>query len=141
MAQQKANPYPNGNFALMLDFMEELITIVGKEKGTVAISEENGGYEDISFDEISTKSLNPPSEAVSATLMVENTSLTLTTSILLRFKENGTPPSENSGFGLGHQDIYELVGKSNLQAFQAINLVTGVALRVQYYQTAQQLPE
>ncbi len=158
--QTRGNPYPNGNFALMLDFLEELITIVGKEKGLVAISEENKGYQDIIFSRNEVKELDPPENAVSATIMIEKLADlqqpdTLDTvievsdtseavaddSILIRFKENGSDPSNESGFGLGHNDIYELVGATNLRAFRAINIASNVALRVQYYKTGQRIPE
>ncbi|MDN5201252.1 hypothetical protein QQ008_07760 [Fulvivirgaceae bacterium BMA10] len=147
--QTRANPYPNGNFALMLDFLEELITIVGKEKGLVAVSEENQGYEDIIYSRKEIKRLNPPKNAVSATIMIEKLAdskqdevspeVLADGSILIRFKENGSNPGEDSGFGLGHNDIYELVGATNLRAFRAINIAAHVALRVQYYQTGQRI--
>ena len=160
--QTRANPYPNGNFALMLDFLEELITIVGKEKGLVAISEEDKGYQDIIFSRNEVKELDPPENAVSATIIIEkladlqqpdtldtaveivstdNSEVIADGSILIRFKENGTNPSIESGFGLGHNDIYELVGATNLKAFRAINIASNVALRVQYYKTGQRIPE
>lgn len=132
--QTKANPYPNGNFALMLDFLEELISIAGKEKGLMAISEVNQGYEDILFENDTVQLLNFPKQAVSATIMVEQLS-GVTGGILVRFKENGSDPSGDTGFGLGHQDVFEVHGAANLALFRAVSLVERVVLRVQYYQS------
>ena len=137
MAIQKANPYPRKNAAMTLDFLEELIAILAKEKGLLPIGETDGGYEDIIFNNAEVKSLSPPIQAVSATIMVESLAEEGGHAILIRFKENGSDPTIESGFGLGHQDIYELIGPTNLSAFKAINRVMGVAMRVQYYQTGQ----
>ncbi|MFY0689139.1 MAG: hypothetical protein JXQ90_18360 [Cyclobacteriaceae bacterium] len=138
--QTRPNPYPYGNFALTLDFLEELISIVSKEKGLVAIPESAGGYEDIVYDDFIAASLNPPDEAVSATIMVENLSGS-STEPLIRFKENGTDPTTTSGFPLSHGDIFELIGYDNLRTFRALNLNDDIAIRVQYYRSAKNLPE
>ncbi|WP_299243020.1 hypothetical protein [uncultured Aquimarina sp.] len=60
-------------------------------------------------------------------------------SAVLRFKENGSNPSINSGFGLGNQDIFELVGTENLKKFRVIGIQNdGIpVLRIQFYKTAQ----
>jgi len=128
--QKKGNPYPNGNFALMLDFLEELISIVDKEKGLVAIPEADGGYEDLLFEGSEVRELKYPSHAVSATVMVELLAgESPANNLVIRFKEHGDP-SLVSGFGLGHNDIFEVNGVLNLKGFRAIGLVENVALRV-----------
>lgn len=60
-------------------------------------------------------------------------------SAVLRFKENGSAPSINSGFGLGNQDIFELAGSENLKKFKVIGIQNNATpvLRVQFYKTAQ----
>ena len=135
--QTKANPYPYGNFALTLDFLEELITVVSKEKSLIAIDAE--GYEDIFLEQDKVQQLHVPEHAVSAMLMVEALAIPQTTNgVIMRVKENGSDPSGVSGFGLGHQDTFEVHGRSNLSLFKTIALVDQVALRVQYYQSAKQ---
>lgn len=60
-------------------------------------------------------------------------------SAVLRFKENGSNPSIISGFGLGNQDIFELVGTENLKRFRVIGVQKNgtPVLRIQFYKTAQ----
>ena len=60
-------------------------------------------------------------------------------SVVLRFKENGSSPSINSGFGLANQDIFELVGSENLKKFRVIGVQENgtPVLRIQFYKTAQ----
>ncbi len=60
-------------------------------------------------------------------------------SAVVRFKENGSNPSINSGFGLGNQDIFELVGSENLKKFRVIGIQKNGTpiLRIQFYKTAQ----
>ncbi|TSE07900.1 hypothetical protein [Aquimarina algiphila] len=60
-------------------------------------------------------------------------------SAVLRFKENGSNPNINSGFGLGNQDIFELVGSENLKKFRVIGVQKNGTpiLRIQFYKTAQ----
>ena len=43
-------------------------------------------------------------------------------SAVVRFKENGASPSRISGFGLGNQDIFELVGAKNLRNFKVVGI-------------------
>ncbi|WP_035085306.1 hypothetical protein [Aquimarina latercula] len=60
-------------------------------------------------------------------------------SAVIRFKENGSQPSINSGFGLGNGDIFELVGATNLKNFRAIGVQQNATpvIRIQFYKTAQ----
>ncbi|TPN87114.1 hypothetical protein [Aquimarina algicola] len=60
-------------------------------------------------------------------------------SAVLRFRENGSSPSINSGFGLANQDIFELVGSENLKIFRVIGVQKNGTpiLRIQFYKTAQ----
>ena len=60
-------------------------------------------------------------------------------SAVVRFKENGAAPSINSGFGLGNQDIFELVGERNLRNFKVVGIQEKATpvLRIQFYKTAQ----
>ena len=58
----------------------------------------------------------------------------------IRFKENGSDPSANSGIALGDNDLYEITGRWNLeQLFRVIGIEAGKnhVLRVQYYQSPQ----
>ncbi|MEO9870341.1 MAG: hypothetical protein ABJQ69_03500 [Ekhidna sp.] len=138
MPNQKQNPYPNRNFTSIADYLEELVLIASKEKGLLPIRDESNGFQDITLPEDSVYALTIPPLAVSATIMVESNSVV--SGIVMRFKENGGAPSNHSGFGLCHNDIYELSGRCNLHTFRAIALEgQQVTLRVQYYTTAQQI--
>lgn len=137
MPDQKQNPYPNRNFTSIADYLEELILIASKEKGLVAISDGEEGFQDVTLSSDKVKSLSFPRLAVSATIMVES-DLEAGNGIVMRFKENGGDPSGKSGFGLGHNDIYELSGRCSLNRFRAIAVEDRqVTLRIQYYTTAQ----
>lgn len=59
--------------------------------------------------------------------------------VVMRFKENGALPTVNSGFGLGNQDVFELVGAENLKQFKAMGVQRKGTpiLRIQFYKTAQ----
>ena len=56
---------------------------------------------------------------------------------VIRFKENGSDPSANSGIALGDNDLYEITGRWNLESFRVIGVEAGKShvLRVQYYQS------
>ncbi len=139
MPDQKQNPYPNRNFTSIADYLEELILISSKEKGLIAISDKEEGFQDITLNSGKVESLSFPRLAVSATIMVES-NLEVGNGIVMRFKENGGKPSGDSGFGLGHNDIYELSGRCSLNKFRAIAVDDRkVTLRVQYYTTAQEI--
>ena len=145
--------YPRGNTATLLNYLEELVLINAKEVGLVPIGEEDGGFQDILLLFNQVISLTVPDEAVSATIMVEadlnpvvfnrteeqNRSLNSDPNIVVRFKENGGAPTRISGFGLGNNDIFELVGMANLKQFKvvAIQPFKRPILRIQYYKTAQ----
>lgn len=149
--------YPRYNSAGILDYLEELILINAKEVGLVPINQENNGYQDVTVPYNQVISFDVPQGAVSATIMVEmkseddptvsrtvftksNTKMT-GSSIVVRFKENGSIPELNSGFGLGNNDTYELVGVENLKKFLVIGVQQGrkSVLRVQFYKTAQNI--
>ncbi|WP_025663273.1 hypothetical protein [Aquimarina megaterium] len=153
--QKQVYPHRN-NTASILNYLEELVLINAKEVGLVPISEERGGYQDLEVGYNRPTSLNVPREAVSATIMIEgdasitNPTVTRTSkaegtttmaSLVIRFKENGTAPTLNSGFGLGNNDIFELVGTENLLKFLVIGIVRNniQVLRIQYYSTAQNI--
>lgn len=139
MSNQKQNPYPNRNFTSIADYLEELVLIASKEKGLIAISDDDGGFQDIELSSSKITSLKFPPMAVSATIMVES-NLEVDNGIAVRFKENGGIPSDKSGFGLGHNDIYELSGRCSLNRFRAIAAEgRKVVLRVQFYTTAQEI--
>lgn len=139
--QQKA-PYPRGNSAAILDYLEELVLISANERGLVPISEDEGGYEDVDIAFAKAEKLTVPENAVSAMIVVE-TDANANNHRAVRFKENGTDPTSNSGIGLGDNDIYNITGSPNLTQFRCIATEDGLThiLRVQYYKSAQTLNE
>lgn len=140
MTNPKKNPYPNDNFAIVTDYLEELVKVASREKGLIALTDEEKGYEDIFIEGDAPFSLNYPPLAISAIIMVESSSATQG-NIAVRFKENGGKPTKDSGFGIAHNDVYEIVGRCNLQNFKVVgsNSATEMVLRVQYYTTGQDI--
>ena len=139
MANQKKNPYPHSNFSILMDYMEELVLIAANERGLIPIAEEDDGYEDLVVDDSEVKNLTVPDNAVSATIMVEADESAASKVRVVRYKTNGTDPTDSSGFGLGDNDIYEPTGKTNLDNLRFIGIEDGKShtLRIQYYKTAQ----
>ena len=135
----KKNPYPHKNFAPTEDYLEELMLWTSGERGRIAIDEANNGYEDLTVDDSEEKSLTVPSDAVSASVFFEVNSTTTDKARALRYKENGTAPTANSGQPFGDGDVLELFGKTSLDNFQVIGIEAGKShiLRIQYYKTAQ----
>ena len=133
------NPYPHGNIGILLNYVEELVLINAKERGLIPIPEEQSGYQDLKVLSTKGQHLHVPEEAVSATIMVEADQTAFQKNRVIRFKENGTAPALNSGFALGDNDIYELIGKENLKNFSVIGIEESKThfLRIQYYKTAQ----
>lgn len=139
--QQKA-PYPRGNSATILNYLEELVLISANERGLVPIQENEDGYEDINIAFAKAEKLNVPEQAVSAMIVVE-TEASAKNRRAIRFKENGSDPTSKSGIGLGDNDIYTIAGYLNLTQFRCIATEDNVThtLRVQYYKSAQMLNE
>jgi len=136
------NPYPNGNYSVTEDFLEQLILILSGETGQIPIPESDSGYEDLSVDETAVVSLTVPTGAIAATIAVEtDTVAVLNRTRLIRFKINGEDPDGTSGIALGDNDIYELKGNANLVAFKVMGIEKDVftTLRVQYYTTTKQV--
>lgn len=136
------NPYPNGNYSVTEDFLEQLILILSGETGQVPIPESDSGYQDLIVDETAVVSLTVPTGAIAATIAIEtDTVAVLNRTRLIRFKINGEDPDGTSGIALGDNDIYELKGNANLAAFKAIGVEKDVSttLRVQYYTTTKQV--
>lgn len=139
---QDNNQYPNGNFILQLDYLQELIFSAYGEKGRSPIPEEEGGYQDLLFNGSEDVSLAIPEKAVSATVFVEADLLQHPpeSAFVFRFKENGTTPTLESGFPLANGDVYEVNGRQSLLNFRAIPLFQGNHfLRIQYYQSNRNL--
>ncbi|WP_025741888.1 hypothetical protein [Aquimarina pacifica] len=130
--------YPRGNTATILNYLEELILINAKEVGLLPIPEEMEGYQDLEVTSSVFASLAVPEAATSATIMVEANISSENTTRVVRFKEFGIP-TPDSGFALGDNDIFELVGYENLQRFKVIAIESELTqfLRVQFYTTAQ----
>lgn len=86
------------------------------------------------------RSLFFPQEQEADKLTEINSTTANVSGVLVRFKENGSSPELDSGFGLGNQDIFELVGEENLSNFQIMSIQQGITpiLRIQFYATAQQ---
>ena len=139
MANQKKNPYPHNNFSILMDYVEELVLLSANERGLIPISEEVDGYQDLVVDHSEVKNLTVPDDAVSATIMVEADDSSTSKGRVVRYKKNGTDPTDSSGFGLGDNDIYEPAGKVNLDNLRFIGIEDGKShtLRIQYYKTAQ----
>jgi len=80
-----------------------------------------------------------PENAISATISIESDASVTDKSRVIRFKENGSNPSANSGIALGDNDLYEITGRWNLESFRVIGIEAGKnhVLRVQYYQSPQ----
>lgn len=140
MYREQKTPYPRGNSATILNYLEELILINSKEQGQFPISEDNQGYQDLEVMSTEAVKLSVPETAVSALVIVEADATSTRFNRVIRFKENGELPSAQSGFGLGDNDAYTIIGKQNLDNFNAIGMEADKKhmLRIQYYQTAQQ---
>lgn len=135
----KNNPYPHQNFASTEDYLEELILWTSGERGRLPIEEANDGYEDLTVEDSEAKQLTVPDDAVSASIFFEVDASATNKARALRYKENGTAPTANSGQPFGDGDVLELFGKTSLDNFQVIGIEAGKShvLRVQYYKTAQ----
>lgn len=135
----KANPYPHQNFASTEDYLEELMLWTSGERGRIAIDEAGKGYEDLTVDDSQAKGLTVPDDAVSASIFFEVDGSATNKARALRYKENGTAPTANSGQSFGDGDVLELFGKSSLDNFQIIGIEADKShtLRIQYYKTAQ----
>ena len=135
----KRNPYPRNNFARTEDYLEELVLQVSGERGRVAISEEENGYQDLNVNNAGPKSLTVPERTVSAEIHVEADPTSAIATRAIRYKHNGSAPASSSGMALGNGDVIEVFGKDNLDQFMAIGIETGKShwLRIQYYASAQ----
>jgi len=135
----KNNPYPHQNFASTEDYLEELILWTSGERGRLPIDETNDGYEDLAVDDSEAKDLTVPDDAVSASIFFEVDASATNKARALRYKENGTAPTANSGQPFGDGDVLELFGKTSLENFKVIGIEASKShvLRVQYYKTAQ----
>ena len=136
----KPNPYPLGNYVQSLDYLEALIKVMSKENGQKCIAESEGGYQDVFLALDSVQMLTSPAHAVAAMIVferVESDDEYADRDALARVKENGAAPTKDSGFGMYHQDAYEIIGFENIQNFRVIALAEGVVLRVQYYKSNQ----
>jgi hypothetical protein len=135
----KNNPYPHQNFASTEDYLEELILWTSGERGRIPIDEDNDGYEDLEVDDTEAKPLTVPEGAVSASVFFEVDASATNKLRALRYKENGTDPTANSGQAFGDGDVLELFGKTSLDNFKVIGIEAGKThiLRVQYYKTVQ----
>lgn len=139
MSRQRKNPYPNRNFSVVADYLEELVLWNSGEKGRKPIEESENGYEDVAVTDQEAVSLTVPENAISGEIHVEADQ---SGNVLraIRYKMNGTAPTLSSGMILGDGDTIEVYGKENLEAFQVIGIEADKShvLRVQYYQTIQQ---
>ena len=139
MERLQKSPFPRGNSADILNYLEELILVQSKEEGYFPISEALGGYQDLRINSTEAVGLNVPEIAVSAVMIIEADLESSSPYRVVRFKENGTVPSRNSGFALGDNDIYSIIGKHNLAQFKIIGLEVDVTqfARIQYFETSQ----
>lgn len=138
MDRLQKTPFPRGNSAEILNYLEQLILIQSKEEGYFPISEKLGGYQDVEIGN-QTVSLQVPEGAISAVLIIEADTTCNVLHRVIRFKENGTDPSSISGFALGDNDMYSIVGKQNLEQFRMINIEADKKhmARVQFFETNQ----
>ena len=121
----------------MLDYLEELILIQSGENGRLTIPETEQGYQDLQVNDTEVVQLTIPENAISATISIEADGSATEKSRVVRFKENGSDPSANSGIALGDNDLYEITGLLNLESFRVIGVEVGKShvIRVQYYQS------
>ena len=121
----------------MLDYLEELILIQSGENGRLTIPETQQGYEDLAVTDAEVAQLTVPENAISATISIEADASVTDKSRVIRFKENGSDPSANSGIALGDNDLYEITGRWNLESFRVVGVEAGKIhiLRIQYYQS------
>ncbi len=107
-----------------LALLEEVILLLQSEHGRIPISNANGGFKVITIDGTA-KDLSDggaiPTEAGSATIMVEANSGVTKLDRCVRFTENDTPPTETAGFFLGDADWYEVSG----DALNDISFISG----------------
>lgn len=139
MERLQKSPFPRGNTADILNYLEQLILVSSQEEGYFPISEENGGYQDVEIKSIEAIGLVVPDRAVSAVLIIEVAPGSSMLYRAVRFKENGTAPTANSGFALGDNDIYSIVGRQNLERFKMIGIESEKTHlgRIQYFETNQ----
>ncbi|WP_010182420.1 hypothetical protein [Aquimarina agarilytica] len=139
MERIQKRPFPRGNTADILNYLEELILLQAKEEGYFPISEALGGYQDIEITATQAVSLQVPQKAVSAVLVLEADSTSSSFVRIVRFKENGSAPTASSGFALGDNDIYSIVGKNNLENFKVIGIEKDKKHigRIQFFETNQ----
>ncbi len=139
MERLQKSPFPRGNTADILNYLEELILIQSKEEGYFPISEEYGGYQDLEISADVAVVLQVPEKAVSAVLILEVDSKCKMPHRAVRFKENKTSPTAISGFALGDHDVYSIIGKHNLENFRVIGVESDCIhiARIQYYETNQ----
>lgn len=135
----KKNPYPHNNYARTEDFLEELILWGSGERGRIPIAENENGFETLAVNDSEAKALTVPDDAVSAEIHIEADATTAKPRSAIRYKQNGTAPTANTGMRLGDEDIIEVYGKANLDKFKAIGIEAGKThqLQIQYYQSAQ----
>lgn len=138
MINQKENPYPNGNFSIVADYLEELIKVTSGDDGAVPIPESENGYEEIDFGGGGAAKLNIPPLAVSAEVTVESAT-EIQSDIVVRYKENGSDPTAFSGIGLGHKQTHKVANRCLLNIFRVIpaNPTFDLFVRVQYFTTDQ----
>lgn len=139
MDRLQKSPYHRRNSAEILNYLEELILVQSKEEGFLPISEQEGGYYDLLIDGNEAKQLVVPQEAVSAVIVVEADASSTSFQRVVRFKENGSDPTANSGFALGENDMYSIIGKQNLANFKVIGIENDKihTLRGQFFKTRQ----
>ena len=138
MDRLQKTPFPRGNSAEILNYLEQLILIQSKEEGYFPIPEVLGGYQDVEIGNQSV-SIQVPELAVSAVIIIEVDETCSVLHRVVRFKENGANPSPNSGFALGDNDMYSIIGKQNLEQFRIISIEADKIhkARIQFFETNQ----
>lgn len=126
---------------ISLPFGELIVLKVPEEAVSATMMVEQGVQtviDDPDDDPIESIAAIPTRKQIVSVVKDGNTMLTNNT-VIMRFKENGASPTINSGFGLGNQDIFELVGAENLKQFKAMGVQKNgtPVLRIQFYKTAQ----
>lgn len=139
MERIQKSPFPRGNTADILNYLEQLIVLQAKEEGYFPISEELGGYQDLEITATQARPLQVPDKAVSAVLVLEADITSSSFVKIVRFKENKSAPTASSGFALGDNDIYSIVGKNNLENFKIIGVEKDKKhiARIQFFETNQ----
>jgi hypothetical protein len=96
---------------------------------------ENRGFEKLSVTNTPAVELTVPQKALAAVIIVEADATSADLKKVVRFREDGNPPTATDGMPLGDMNFYEVRGDASLKAFRIIGIEAGKThtLSIQYY--------